>query len=309
MGGRHVKPFLSVYGHVTVDQIMTVRRFPAVGTTEDVLTATTTLGGTGTNIALTAARLGCPTALCAMVGNDFPQAYEDEIRASGMIMDDFRRLEGYDSSKAIVVNDPSLDQKVLFYAGPQGEADKTGVMLDSMASQSEHVHFCTGQPSYYMSIMERIQGASIAMDPAQETHRIWNADNFPKALAMADALFCNRIEGESLSRYVGAEDIFDADVGLVVCTYGAEGSVARIGGEKVRIPAVKADRVVDVTGAGDSYRAGYYAALYRGYDAPEALVVAAAVASFTVEKIGALTNTPTWEAALERAEPYFKEIS
>ena len=304
-----MKPFLSVYGHVTVDQIMTVRKFPAVGTTEDVLTATTTLGGTGTNIGLTAARLGCPTAICALVGNDFPAVYEEQMREAGVIMDDFRHVEGYDSSKAIVINDPSLEQKVLFYQGPQGFAEETGIMLDSMASQSRFVHFCTGQPSYYMSVMERIPDAFVSLDPAQETHRIWSSENFPKALSMSDALFCNRIEGESLRRYIGKLDIMDADVDLVVCTYGAEGSAVRMGDERIRIPAVKADRVVDATGAGDSYRAGFYTALYHGYKVPEALVVASAVASFTVEKVGALTNTPAWDEALERAEPYFKEIS
>ncbi len=304
-----MKPFLSVYGHVTVDQIMKVRKFPAMGTTEDVLTATTTLGGTGTNIALTAARLGCPTALCALVGNDFPGVYEDMIRESGMIMDDFVRVEGYDSSKAIVVNDNNLDQKVLFYQGPQGFATEIGIMLDKMASRSEYVHFCTGQPEYYLSVMERIPGSSISIDPAQETHRIWNKDNFPRALAKADALFCNKIEGDTLCKYIGELDILDADVGLVVCTHGADGSLARIGEERIKIPTVKADKVVDVTGAGDSYRAGYYTALYHGYEKPEALVIASAVASFTVEKTGALTNTPAWEAALERAEPYFTEIS
>jgi len=304
-----MKPFLSVYGHVTVDQIMKVGKFPVIGKTEDVLSATTTLGGTGTNIAVTAARLGCPTALCALVGNDFPGVYEDLIRDSGMIMDDFVRVEGYDSSKAIVVNDPNLDQKVLFYQGPQGFATKIGIMLDKMASQSEHVHFCTGEPAFYLSVMERIPGVSIALDPAQETHRIWNKDNFPKALAKADALFCNKIEGDSLCKYVDTLDIFDVDVDTVVCTYGADGSLARMGEEKIKIPTVKAAKVVDVTGAGDSYRAGYYTALYHGYEKPEALVIASAVASFTVEKTGALTNTPTWEAALERAEPYFTEIS
>ena len=304
-----MKPFLSVYGHVTVDQIMKVRKFPVTGTTEDVLTATTTLGGTGTNIAVTAARLGCPTALCALVGNDFPGAYEEEIRDSGLILDDFRHVDGYDTSKAVVVNDAALDQKVLFYQGPQGFATEIGIMLDRMASQSKYVHFCTGQPSFYLSVMERIPESSISIDPAQETHRIWNSENFPKALAMADALFCNKIEGDSLRKYIGEYDIFDADVGLVVCTYGAEGSMARIGEEKIKIPTVKAEKVVDVTGAGDSYRAGYYTALYHGYEIPESLVIASAVASFTVEKTGALTNTPTWEAALERAEPYFTEIS
>ncbi len=302
-------PFLSVYGHVTIDQIMGVKKFPAAGTTEDVLSAATTLGGTGTNIAVTAARLGCPTAICAFVGEDFPASFEKDIRDSGLLMDDFVRVSGYDTSKAIVVNDQDMVQKVLFYQGPQGFADDTGITLDGMASKSKYVHFCTGQPSYYIRMMERLPDAFISLDPAQESHRIWNPDNFPAALGHADALFCNIKESESLVRYIGKESILDADVGLVVCTYGTDGSRARIGDETVRIPAVKADRVADVTGAGDSYRAGFYASLHRGYRIPEALVIAASVASFAVEKVGALTNTPSWEAALERAEPYFGEIS
>ena len=53
-----MEPFLSVYGHVAIDQICTVRKFPRDNTTEDVLTKTTVLGGTGPNIAVHAARLG-----------------------------------------------------------------------------------------------------------------------------------------------------------------------------------------------------------------------------------------------------------
>ncbi len=304
-----MSPFLSVYGHVTIDQIMGVKKFPAAGTTEDVISAVTTLGGTGTNIAVTAARLGCPTALCAMVGADFPASFEKEIRDSGLIMDDFVHVDGYDTSKAIVVNDQDMVQKVLFYQGPQGFAGDTGITLTKMASESKFVHFCTGQPSYYIDLMGRLPDAFIAVDPAQESHRIWNEKTFPAALELSDAVFCNEKEAESLARYIGKSSIFDAEVGLAVCTFGSEGSEARMGDERIRIPAVKADKVADVTGAGDSYRAGFYTSLYRGYSIPEALVIAAAVSSFVVEKVGALTNTPSWEAALERAEPYFGEIS
>ena len=35
-----MEPFLSVYGHVAIDQICTVRKFPRDNTTEDVLTKT-----------------------------------------------------------------------------------------------------------------------------------------------------------------------------------------------------------------------------------------------------------------------------
>ncbi len=310
MGGRDLKPFLSVYGHVTVDQILSVRKFPRDNTTEDVMTKATTLGGTGTNIAVSAAKLGCPTALCAFVGNDFPAQYEEMMASSGLIMDEFVHVDRYETSTAVVVNDPSLTQKVVFFQGPQGFADDLGIVLESNAKKSEHVHFCTGQPSYYTRIMGDIRGGpKLALDPAQESHRIWTPENFSPALALADTLFCNNFEAESLAKYVGVSDILDADVGNVVCTRGAEGSIARIGDERISIPVVKAEKVVDATGCGDSFRGGFYTALYKGYGIPEALTIAASVASFVVQETGALTNIPSWDDAVARAEPYIAEIS
>lgn len=303
-------PFLSVYGHVTIDQIMTVRKFPAANTTEDVLTKMTTLGGTGTNIAVTAAKLGCPTALCSFVGNDFPSKFEEEMRDSGLIMDEFLRVDKYETSQATVVNDPDLVQKVIFYQGPQGFADDLGIMLTSNAKKSKYTHFCTGQPSYYQKVMEQIRDhTKIAIDPAQESHRIWNADNFGKALKVTDYLFCNNFEAESLRKYAGADKITDIDLDLVVCTKGADGSVAKYKGEIFEIPVVKSEKIVDATGCGDSYRAGFYTALYKGYDVPEALILASAVSSFVIEKTGALTNTPDWDSVVARAEPYLEEIA
>lgn len=309
MGGRHLRPYLSVYGHVTVDQIISIERFLPPGITADALSKKTTLGGTGPNIAVAAARLGCPTALCAFVGADFPAKYMDVIRDAGVIMDDFRVLEGEETSTCVIVNDEELETRVFFYQGPQGCADRLGMTLDATAKRSERVHFCTGQPSYYLSLMESLSGGpSIAFDPAQEVHRVWSPDLVKRALPMADSLFCNGLEAETICRYLGIDDVLDAGPSLVVRTDGDRGSTARVGDETLGIPLVRAAKAVDVTGAGDNYRAGFYAALHRGYGVPEALVVASSVASFAVESVGALTNTPTWDAALERAEPYFGGI-
>ena len=58
MGGRDLKdPFLSVYGHVTVDQIISIDEFLPPGITADALSKKTTLGGTGPNIAVAAAKI------------------------------------------------------------------------------------------------------------------------------------------------------------------------------------------------------------------------------------------------------------
>ena len=52
---------------------------------------------------------------------------------------------------------------------------------------------------------------------------------------------------------------------LAVVTMSAEGSLAAAGGKRVRIPAARVDRIVDLTGAGDLYAAGFLYGLSRGY--------------------------------------------
>ena len=311
MGGRDLKdPFLSVYGHVTVDQIISIDEFLPPGITADALSKKTTLGGTGPNIAVAAAKLGCPTALCAFIGPDFPSAYLRFMEDSGLIMDEVVTLEGQETSTCVIINDRQLTTRVFFYQGPQGHADDLGIRLTGMASRSKKVHFCTGQPSYYISLMRELSGGpEMALDPAQEVHHVWDADLVREAMPMADSLFCNELEAETICRYLGLDSILDAPTFMVVTTNGDKGSVARIGDEIVNIPLVKAERAVDVTGAGDNYRAGFYSALHHGYDVPEALVIASSVASFAVEAVGALTNTPSWDVAVARAEPYMREIA
>ena len=300
------RPFLSVYGHVTIDQIISIKRFPRINESVDVLTKNTTLGGTGTNIAVTAARLGVPTAICAFVGKDFPSRYGDEMRDSGLIMDELVEVGEYESSQAIVVNDSEMTQRVIFYQGPQGSASKLNNMLVQNSLRSSFVHFCTGEPDYYVSIMKELgrAGPKIAFDPAQEVYKMWDGSRIRAALDRSDMLFCNEYEAEVIEKSLGIKDVMDIEEGLVVRTEGERGSTAKIDGEILHIPLIEGNRFVDATGAGDAYRAGFYCGLYNGYDIRGSLILASATASFIVEKIGALTNTPKWEDVLRRADRY-----
>jgi sugar/nucleoside kinase (ribokinase family) len=154
--------------------------------------------------------------------------------------------------------------------------------------------------------MEAIKGAGpkIALDPAQETYKMWDAGRLKKALGLSDALFCNNYEAKVIERLLGISDVTDVEKELVVRTEGEKGSTAKIKGEKVRIPMIKGKAFSDATGAGDAYRAGYYCGLYNGFSVHDSLILASATASFVVEKVGALTNIPEWEMVLERAEGY-----
>lgn len=304
-----MRPFLSVYGHVTVDSIVTVEEFPELNTTVDITSKKTFLGGTGANIAITAAKLGVPTALCALIGKDLPSELYDEIEGSGVIMDEVIAVDGWDTSTAIVANDSRLDQKVLFFQGPQGFATQIGIEMTEMASQSEYVHFCTGEPEYYISTMKKIRpsGMKIAIDPAQEVHRLWDKDKLTRALEYTDFVFSNKYEAESIIKHLGIGSLGEIEKELAVCTKGDKGSTGYLNGKKFDVPAIKGNKAVDATGAGDSYRAGFYAGLYRGMNIEDSLTVASAVASFIVEKSGATSNIPTWEQAYERAKDHFRK--
>lgn len=305
-----VKPFLSVYGHITVDQIVSIERFPDINESVDVIDKQTTLGGTGTNIAVTAARLGVPTALCGFVGPDFPDRFRRDMEDSGLITDEVVEVDMFETSQATVLNDSGLKQKVIFYQGPQGFASRLGIDLLDNAKESEKIHFCTGEPKWYIHLMEELAGArgDVAMDPAQEVYRLWAEPRLRRGIEACDAVFCNNYEAEVIEERLGLGSIFDLDKPLVVRTDGAGGSTAKVDGEMFKIPVIESNGTVDATGCGDSFRAGFYCGLYNGYSQKESLVLAATVSSFVIEKKGALTNTPTWYEVEERAAPYLKKL-
>jgi ribokinase len=67
------------------------------------------------------------------------------------------------------------------------------------------------------------------------------------------------------------------------------------------IPRVRIRRVRDVTGAGDAYRAGFYAGLARGFDPVRCGILGSTAASFVVEAPGTQTRLPVWDDLVARA--------
>ncbi|MFP4546054.1 MAG: PfkB family carbohydrate kinase, partial [Methanomassiliicoccales archaeon] len=70
------------------------------------------------------------------------------------------------------------------------------------------------------------------------------------------------------------------------------------------VPAIPPERVVDPTGAGDAFRAGFYAGDYHGYGLRDSAVIGGSSASFAIEAKGGLSQVPGWEEVLARADPF-----
>lgn len=77
----------------------------------------------------------------------------------------------------------------------------------------------------------------------------------------------------------------DAEVAAV--TMGSRGAMAIANGEIVSVPAFPVDAVVDVTGAGDLFAAGFLLANARGQSMEEALKLGCLAASEVISHIGA----------------------
>ena len=105
-----------------------------------------------------------------------------------------------------------------------------------------------------------------------------------------DLLFANEHEALQLT---GATALGEAlamladKVPTLVITRGAAGAMALDGGEGIEVPAIEVDNVVDTTGAGDLFAAGFLVARARGAGLAKCLETGAIAAAEIISHFGA----------------------
>lgn len=117
-----------------------------------------------------------------------------------------------------------------------------------------------------------------------------------EAMPYIDILKCNEKEMEVLTGVSDPREaaLILADWGCkeVLLTLGDKGSLIYAGGEFYEIPAVPATEIVDTTGCGDTYMAGYLYMRCRGASYTEAGTFAAAMCTIKLEGKGPFSATP-----------------
>ena len=297
--------FLGVFGHVAVDIICSVERFPRPNTCEAIIARRTEFGGTAGNMAVFAASLGVPTALASLVGSDFPADYLEFLRSKKIDLTDLKIIKDRQTPAIMMVSDGSHNQIGFVDQGAILAQDKLPLQKHTIDS-SKVVHVGTGRPRYALQVCKRAWKMKklVAFDPAQEIHYVYNAKAFADVIKEADIFFCNQSELAVALKYLKLdceEDLLDV-VDMIVNTAGKRGSrILTHAGEEIDVPPCKAKRVVDTTGAGDAYRAGFYAGMRKKMDLAECGALASAAASFAVESFGGQTNLPSWSEVRKRA--------
>ena len=258
---------LAVVGHANVDHLLEVAELPAADRTVPVVRHRVRFGGTAANLAVAARRLGLATSLITRIGADYPPAFLRSLRAVGVDVAGVERVRGVPTPACYIALDGKGGQATLIDQGPMATSGSVPV---AVVRRAGWVHLSTGAPEYLLAI--RAEAAAhrvpVSVDPAQEIHYRWNAASFAALLDGAEILFGNRAEIAAAQRLAGVASVSGLleRVPLVIETRGARGVRAFDRTGRTEVPAVRLGPVRDPTGAGDAFRAGFYAAWFAGRD-------------------------------------------
>lgn len=227
-------------------------------------------GGGPANTAVALARLGTPARFLARLSGDvFGRLFRAHLEASGVDLS-YAVAAAEPSTLAVAELDATGQAAFSFHA--QNTADwqwTPGELARADLSETACVH--TGSLALVRepggAVVEDFLAAAapratVSIDPnvrpllvRPEVYR----ERLPHWCALADILRLSADDLELLLPGTPPEQACDiwhaAGARLVVVTLGADGALASLDGERVRVPAVAA-QVVDTVGAGDSFTAG-----------------------------------------------------
>lgn len=242
----------------------------------DMPAGTETSGGSAANTCAVAASLGARVAFFGTVADDqLGHVFRHDITAAGVHFPTKPLAEGAPTARCLILVTPDGQRTMNTFLGACvafGEHDvDTSIVADSSVTYLEGYLFDppAAQAAFRVAARAARQaGRQVALslsDPfCVQRHRA----AFRELLADVDILFANETEICSLyeaNDFADAAEAVRGEVKLAALTRSEAGSVIIRGGETVRVAAAPA-KLVDSTGAGDAYAAGFLAAYTAGRD-------------------------------------------
>lgn len=255
-----------VVGDANPDLVLTGDVVPRFGQAEQLLDrAELLLGGSAAIVACGLARLGVPTALAATVGDDlFGRLVLDRLHARG-VDTSFVQADPTTPTGLSVILDRGTDRAILTRLGTIPRLRAPQVRAAVAAIRPAHVHVASyflqsglaaELPGLFGEL--RAMGITISLDPNWDPAERWLG--LADLLPLVDVVLPNRSEEREIARELRVRSLTELGPRVVI-KCGAEGAESHAPGGAVTRAAGLAVDVVDTTGAGDSFDAGYLAAL------------------------------------------------
>lgn len=286
-----------VVGEINVDLICQgYHAFPSPGREVLVDDFQMVLGSASAICAMGLARLGTPVTFFGKVGDD-PTGHFclDAMRARGIDLDSVIVDPRLKTGVTVAITSP-VDRALVSFLGSIAALEE-GDVPRALFGKAAHVHVS----SYYLQEAlrpgvatlfreARAAGLTTSLDPGFDPSERW-APDLVETLREVDVFFPNEVELRGLS---GSDDPDEAVRRLqngatrtrIVAKLGADGAMTIDDeGRLLRVPAPSV-QVVDTTGAGDSFDAGFLHAWLNGANLEDCLRLGAACGGLSTRGLG-----------------------
>ena len=289
-----------------IDEAQAARIYDAMGPAVEVS------GGSAANTIVGAAGLGVRAAFIGKVKDDeLGRVFAHDIRAAGVSFATPPASAGPSTARCYVLVTPDGERTMNTYLGAAQDLHPNDIDADTVAvAQIVYLEGYLWDPPHAKEAF--LKAAKIAHDAERDV-----------ALTLSDAFCVDRYRAEFLdlirtgtvdlvfanerelhSLYLTAD--FDAavsalrnDARAAVVTRSGRGCVVITREETDAVPAYPVERVVDATGAGDLFAAGFLVGVARGADYRTAARLGALAAAEVIQHLGARPEASLKDLARE----------
>lgn len=257
-------------------------------------------GGVAGNITYTMGILGAEPVLLGTFGRDGAE-YKKYLEGKG-VNTTYAPVDESDlCSAAHIVTDQDDNQITAFYPGT-ARTEKPAAIAD--ISEKAALAFISPTRKDIMLRHAREceeQGIPVVLDLGQRLTD-FTEDDIQELIGRASIFISNDYELKMASDKSGwsPEKILE-ETGILITTLGKEGSrITTKEGEVIEVPTGTPKKLVDPTGAGDAYRAGFFSAYVKGVGLKECAQAGSSAAVFAIEQHGTQNPSLTLESFRER---------
>ena len=241
---------------------------------------------------------GKPAFIGKTKADQLGRIFARDIQSIGVHYETEPLSEGPATARCIILVTPDAQRTMFTYLGASGALSATDMNKDLIAASK--ILYIEGYqwdlPETKKAIVSACEtakrsGGKVALtlsDPfVVERHR---NDLFDLVNQHVDIIFANEIEIKTLFRLNSFDEAVEAIEGRVeiaALTRGAEGAVTVTKDKLIQTPASPMGKIIDTTGAGDLYAAGFLFGYTRGDDLETCANIGALAAGEVISHLGA----------------------
>jgi len=274
--------------------------------------AVETSGGSAANTIVGLASLGARTAFIGKIKDDLlGRAYSHDIRAAGVSFATTPAADGPSTGRCYVLVTPDGERTMNTYLGAAQDLHPADIDADAVAASAfvyleGYLWDPKNAKDAFLKAAKIAHGAgrkvALSLSDAFCVDR-WR-DEFLQLMRSrtVDLIFANDTELHSLyqtSDFNTAVAALRADIDVAVVTRSANGCLIVGGDGAEAVPAFPVERVVDTTGAGDLFAAGFLYGLARGADDRTCGRLGALAAAEVIQHLGARPEASLRDLARE----------